>query len=145
MASGANNTFRQVGIATGIAGLGTVFQSQIQNHTLAALNSSEAGKAIVSHGGAQLQGALVGGGVREAMGSIPSPALRSVLLDAYQTGFAATLDHLMIIATVIAFIGSVASFVLVRQRDFVPSVAHGAPPAPATPQSAPLAPVPAPG
>ena len=29
MASGANNTFRQVGIATGIAVLGAVFQSQI--------------------------------------------------------------------------------------------------------------------
>ena len=37
MASGANNTFRQVGIATGIAGLGAVFQSQIQTQTLAAL------------------------------------------------------------------------------------------------------------
>ena len=37
MASGANNTFRQVGIATGIAGLGTVFQSQIESRTLSAL------------------------------------------------------------------------------------------------------------
>ena len=38
MASGANNTFRQVGIATGIAVLGAVFQSQIVAHTTAALN-----------------------------------------------------------------------------------------------------------
>ena len=37
MASGANNTFRQVGIATGIAGLGTVFQTQIEHRTLTAL------------------------------------------------------------------------------------------------------------
>ena len=37
MASGANNTFRQVGIATGIAVLGAVFQSQIVNHTTSAL------------------------------------------------------------------------------------------------------------
>ncbi len=29
MASGINNTFRQVGIATGIAGLGAVFQHQV--------------------------------------------------------------------------------------------------------------------
>ncbi len=29
MASGINNTFRQVGIATGIAALGAIFQSQI--------------------------------------------------------------------------------------------------------------------
>ena len=29
MASGINNTFRQVGIATGIAGLGAIFQSKV--------------------------------------------------------------------------------------------------------------------
>jgi EmrB/QacA subfamily drug resistance transporter len=33
MASGINNTFRQVGIATGIAALGAVFQDQIQSKT----------------------------------------------------------------------------------------------------------------
>ncbi len=38
MASGANSTFRQVGIATGIAGLGSVFQSQIQKKTMDALH-----------------------------------------------------------------------------------------------------------
>ena len=37
MASGANNTFRQVGIATGIAVLGAIFQSQIVSHTTSAL------------------------------------------------------------------------------------------------------------
>src|SRR2546428_641125 len=39
MASGVNNTFRQVGIATGIAGLGALFQSRIQSklHAPAAL------------------------------------------------------------------------------------------------------------
>ena len=124
MASGANNTFRQVGIATGIAGLGTVFQTQIQHHTLAALSGTPAGQAVVSHGGAALQGALAGGGVREAMTSIPSAASRAALLHAYRVGFSATLDHLMVIGAVIAFIGSIASFALVRQRDFVPSVAH---------------------
>ena len=71
MASGANNTFRQVGIATGIAGLGTVFQTQIQNHTLAALGSSAAGQAVVAHGGVALKSALAGGGVRQAMGCDP--------------------------------------------------------------------------
>ena len=32
MASGINNTFRQVGIATGIAALGAIFQSRIASH-----------------------------------------------------------------------------------------------------------------
>jgi EmrB/QacA subfamily drug resistance transporter len=127
MASGANNTFRQVGIATGIAGLGTVFQSQIESHTLSALRSSPSGQVVISHGGAALQGALAGGGVREVLPSIPSAPARAALLDAYRIGFSATLDHLMVIAAVIAFIGTIASFVLVRQRDFVPSM--GPPPA----------------
>ena len=34
MASGANATFRQIGIATGIAGLGAIFASQIQSKTI---------------------------------------------------------------------------------------------------------------
>jgi MFS family permease len=123
MASGANNTFRQVGIATGIAGLGTVFQTQIEHRTLAALNATPAGQAVVAHGGAALQGALVGGGVRDALPSIPSEASRQALLQAYRVGFSGTLNHLMVIGAVIAFAGSLAAFILVRQRDFVPSYA----------------------
>jgi EmrB/QacA subfamily drug resistance transporter len=123
MASGANNTFRQVGIATGIAGLGTVFQSQIESRTMSALSSTPAGQAVIAHGGAALQGALVGGGVRQAATAIPSAAYRDALLQAYRVGFSGTLDHLMVIGAIIALGGSVASFVLVRQRDFVPSVA----------------------
>ncbi len=123
MASGANNTFRQVGIATGIAGLGTVFQSQIQSRTLSALATTPVGQAVAAHGGAALRGALAGGGVHEVLGRIPSPAARTALLQAYRVGFSATLNHVLMIGAVIAFIGSVGAFALVRQRDFVPSVA----------------------
>ena len=63
MASGANNTFRQVGIATGIAGLGAVFQSQIQHKTLAGLGASPVGQEVLAHGGAALKGAIAGGAV----------------------------------------------------------------------------------
>jgi EmrB/QacA subfamily drug resistance transporter len=129
MASGANNTFRQVGIATGIAGLGTVFQTQIEHRTLTALSSSPAGQAVESHGGAALQSALAEGGVRQAVTTIPSQASRDALLQAYRVGFSGTLDHLMVIGAVIAFIGSLGAFILVRQRDFVPSVAPSADPA----------------
>ena len=57
MASGANNTFRQVGIATGIAVLGAVFQTQIIAHTTAALNKTADGVAVLHRGGAQLSAA----------------------------------------------------------------------------------------
>jgi hypothetical protein len=125
MASGANNTFRQVGIATGIAVLGAVFQSQILAHTTSALNKSAFGPAILQHGGARLQGAMAAGGVRDALPSIPTAAARQALLDAYQVGFSATLNHLMDIGAVVAFVGAICGFALVRQRDFI--IPTGAP------------------
>jgi predicted MFS family arabinose efflux permease len=46
MASGLNNTFRQLGIATGIAALGAIFQSKVGTHTFGdAGHLSEAAKA----------------------------------------------------------------------------------------------------
>jgi len=121
MASGANNTFRQVGIATGIAALGAVFQSQIQHATFAALSATPTGQEIIARGGTALKGALAGGGVREAAAAIPSPSARATLLDAYRHGFASTFDHLLLIGVVVAAVGSLCAFALVRQRDFVPS------------------------
>ena len=90
MASGANNTFRQVGIATGIAVLGAVFQSQIVAHTTAASDKSPYGAQIIHRGGAQLQAAMAGGGVRQAAASLPA-SVGNALLDAYHVGL---LHHL---------------------------------------------------
>ena len=126
MASGANNTFRQVGIATGIAVLGAVFQSQIVAHTTAALAKSPFGPEVLRQGGAQLQGAMSSGEVRQARGRPSrSPAARNALLQAYHSGFSVTLNHLMEIGAVVALVGAVCGFALVRQRDFV--VPTGAP------------------
>jgi predicted MFS family arabinose efflux permease len=57
MASGINNTFRQVGIATGIAGLGAIFQSQAS--FVAGLNEILLVGAFVAFAGAVLGIALV--------------------------------------------------------------------------------------
>ena len=134
MASGANNTFRQVGIATGIAVLGAVFQSQIVKYTSSALDKSAYGPEVLRRGGSQLQGALSSGEVRQVAGSIPVPAARQALLDAYHVGFSATLNHLMDIGAVVAFVGALCAFVLVRQRDFVvPTATVGTPGADGSP------------
>jgi EmrB/QacA subfamily drug resistance transporter len=119
MASGANNTFRQVGIATGIAVLGAVFQNQILSHTTTALQKSADGAAVLHRGGSELRGALSGGGVQQAAQHIPLASARNALLDAYHQGFSTTLNHLMIIGAIVAFVGAVSALVLVRQRDFV--------------------------
>jgi EmrB/QacA subfamily drug resistance transporter len=131
MASGSSNTFRQVGIATGIAALGALFQSQIRPRTLSALASSSDGRLVIAHGGGRLTQAVTAGAVRAVSSAIPSAGARHALLRAYAVAFTSTFDHLMAIAAVIAAVGSVAAFTLVRQQDFVPS--HGAPTAgPAT-------------
>jgi EmrB/QacA subfamily drug resistance transporter len=120
MASGVNSTFRQVGLATGIAGLGAIFQSKIQSDTLAALSSSASGRSVETHG--QLGTALASGQVRSVAGSLPASA-REALVSAYHVGFSNALNEILLIGVGIAAIGALGSFVLVRQRDFVPSFA----------------------
>jgi len=133
MASGANSTFRQVGIATGIAGLGSIFQTQIQHRTIAALGSTPAGQSVVAHGGAALQSAILGGAVHQVAAAIPSAAARQALVQAYRVGFSATLNEIMVIGAVIALVGSIGAYLLVRQSDFVPSFAPPAGPTPEPP------------
>jgi EmrB/QacA subfamily drug resistance transporter len=135
MASGANNTFRQVGVATGIAVLGAVFQSQIVSHTSSELSKSAAGTAVLHRGGPQLDAAMAAGQVREVAQSIPIASARNALIQAYHVGFSSTLNHLLDIGAVVAFVGAVGAFALVRQRDFVvptagPPTAHEAEPTP---------------
>jgi EmrB/QacA subfamily drug resistance transporter len=127
MASGANNTFRQVGIATGIAVLGAVFQSQIIAHTTAALNKTANGVAVLHQGASRLHGALSAGQVQQAAQHIPLAGPRNALVSAYHQGFSTTLNHLMIIGAVVAFVGAVCAVALVRQRDFVVPGTPGAP------------------
>ena len=54
-----------------------------------------------------------------ALPSIPTAAARQALLDAYKVGFSATLNHLMVIGAVVALVGAVCGFALVRQSDFI--------------------------
>ena len=63
MASGINNTFRQVGIATGIAGLGAIFQHDVVGKTTAALAPSAAGRQVLARTHDTLGAALVSGEV----------------------------------------------------------------------------------
>jgi predicted MFS family arabinose efflux permease len=128
MASGSSNTFRQVGIATGIAALGAVFQSQITHKVTAALLSTPAGRAAAVAHHAQLVTAFTSGQVRATVAAWPA-AQRTAVIDAYRIGFSSTLNHLLVISTVVAFIGAVSAFGLVRQKDFVPSGAPSPEPA----------------
>ncbi|MGH8981107.1 MAG: MFS transporter, partial [Acidimicrobiales bacterium] len=136
MASGANNTFRQVGIATGIAALGTIFASQIKTAVTSSLAATSVGRAVMSHAGASLATSLESGHVRTVTAHMPRGQAHALLV-AYQQGFAGAFDVISLVAAAIAFAGSLLAFVLVRERDFVVSQGHeGRPGGPASPEGA---------
>jgi EmrB/QacA subfamily drug resistance transporter len=135
MASGSSATFRQVGMATGIAGLGAIFLSQIRPDTAAALGTTPTGRLILARGGPRLWQAVTGGGVHEAAATLPEGA-RHTLISAYQAGFTTTFNHLMTIAMWTSLVGAIAALALVRQRDFIPSFSPADEPAAVPPPSA---------
>src|SRR4051812_19095302 len=113
MASGINNTFRQVGIATGIAALGAVFQSQITDK----LTSALAGTPGAAHASDIAQG-VSAGALKEVVAAVP-PQGRATVAQASREAFASGLNTLFVICAILALAGAVLAAVLVRQRDFV--------------------------
>jgi hypothetical protein len=65
--------------------------------------------------------------VHEYSQNIPVAGMRNALESAYHVGFSTTLNHLMIIGAVVAFVGAVGAVTLVRQRDYVVPGSPGAP------------------
>jgi len=118
MASGINSTFRQVGIATGIAGLGAVFQHSVTHGTTAALRSSGQAHQILAAAHGQLGTLLESGEVTQIAHSLSAGA-RTALEHSYRVGFTEAFTTIAIIAAVLALVGAVLAFVLVRSRDFV--------------------------
>jgi hypothetical protein len=123
MASGINNTFRQVGIATGIAGLGAVFQHDVTRNTTSALAGGP-GREVLRAAHGKLNTALVSGEVGQVAKALPKPA-RDALMHAYRVGFTQAFSSILLIGGCVALVGSVFAFALVRSRDFVAS--EGAP------------------
>jgi EmrB/QacA subfamily drug resistance transporter len=121
MASGINSTFRQVGIVTGIAGLGAVFAHQVTHTTTAGLAASGGSQAVRQAAHGQLSTLLQSGEVGRLLHAL-SPTARAALEHAYRVGFTEAFTTILVIAAAVALIGAVLAFVLVRSRDFVSSV-----------------------
>jgi EmrB/QacA subfamily drug resistance transporter len=118
MASGINSTFRQVGIATGIAGLGAVFQHSVTQGTTAALIADGHAREIVSAAHGRL-GTLLESGEVTRIAHTLSPAARNALEHSYRVGFTGAFTTIAAIAAAIALVGALLAFALVRSRDFV--------------------------
>lgn len=126
MASGVNSTFRQVGIATGIAALGSIFSNQVSSSVGAALRGTpQAAEAD------RVATAVTGGQIQAVLEAAP-PQARQTLADAATSSFVDALNHITTIAAIGAFVVGVACLFLIRQRDFVAQPGGAAAPAAAT-------------
>ena len=95
MASGINNTFRQVGIATGIAGLGAVFQDKIRS---------------------DLAGAPPGIAQAASSGQLRAQG-DPKLVQSVHVAFIAGLNEIVLVAAFLTFAGALLALLLVRQKD----------------------------
>ncbi len=108
MGSGINTTFRQVGIATGVAALGAVFQARVDAKLGELLPNAPDGLGeLVSSGGSQAVAAAVPPGTHERV------------IQASNEAFVAGFNEILLIAAVVSFAGAILGFLLVRSRDFV--------------------------
>jgi hypothetical protein len=99
VASGINDTFRQVGVAVGVAGLGAVFLARVQDHIAGLLpgTTSEQARGLAE--------AVSSGGLSGAPEAVAAAAR-----DGFLTGF----NEILLIGAAIAFAGSVLVLLLVR-------------------------------
>src|SRR4051794_34648584 len=110
MASGVNSTFRQVGIATGIAALGSIFSHQVAGSIAEKL----AGTPVAGQSG-RIADAITGGQVDAVIQRAPA-AVRPTLADAATSSFVDALNHIGLIAAVLAFTVGALCLVLIRQQ-----------------------------
>jgi predicted MFS family arabinose efflux permease len=104
VASGVNDTFRQVGIAAGTAAMGALFLARAQTKVSELLPGTSA---------AQARGLADG----VALGGLPNSTPAHVLAAARE-GFFAGFNEILFVAGIVAAAGAVAALILVSTREF---------------------------
>jgi EmrB/QacA subfamily drug resistance transporter len=114
MASGINSTFRQVGIATGIALLGTLFSNKVRQDVAARVP----GVPGLSGNGQQIAAAVQSGQIKTTIGQLPAH-VRGAVDMITRAAFTAGLDRILLVAAIIALVSGVVSLAAIRSKDFV--------------------------
>ena len=122
MASGINSTFRQVGIATGIALLGTLFSNNVKNEVLARV----AAVPGLSRSGPQIASAVQSGQIGNVIARLPEHARLAVGMIT-RAAFTAGLNRILLVAAVIALVSGAVSLAAIRGRDFAQQRQPGSP------------------
>jgi len=116
MAAGINTTFRQIGLAVGIAVYGSIFTSSLGR----GLRSALAPTPAMAHASAHITSLIKQGRVNEAFAGLSS-AQRGQLVGAIHSSFAGALNDVLWVGGILALVGAVAAATLIRSRDFVAS------------------------
>ena len=104
MASGINSTFRQVGIATGIAAWGAIFQHVVRDEFVR--DAARAGVSGAQQRGGEVADFIAFGGARRS----GNPQLARLGEQAFVNG----LNHLLLLAGLLALVGAALCAVLIR-------------------------------
>jgi EmrB/QacA subfamily drug resistance transporter len=135
MASGVNSTFRQVGVATGIAALGSIFSQRVSDAVRPELTAGHVPAQALDGLTAAISGGQVEPAARAAQQAAAAQGGPSAGQRAYElvhhvgtSGVVSSLNHITLIAAVIAFASGVLSLILIRQKDFVDRSGHEAAP-----------------
>jgi EmrB/QacA subfamily drug resistance transporter len=113
MASGISSTFRQVGIATGIALLGTLFSSQVKSYVTDHLP----GIPGVGDRGGQIATAVQSGTIKQTIASLPEGS-RARVGELTKAAFTSGLNEILLVGAIIALVAAVISFGTIRSKDF---------------------------
>jgi EmrB/QacA subfamily drug resistance transporter len=113
MASGISATFRQVGIATGIALLGTLFSKAVNDQVRARV----AAVPGLSHQGPRIAAAVQSGEIGHVIGQLPQQARQAVGVIT-RTAFTTGLNRILLVAAIIALVSGVVSLAAIRSKDF---------------------------
>ena len=104
MASGINSTFRQVGIATGIAAWGAIFQHVVRDEFVH--QAARAGVRGAGQRGGDVADFIAFGGARRSG--------NAQLAQLGEQAFVAGLNHILLLAGLLAFVGAALCAALLR-------------------------------
>jgi EmrB/QacA subfamily drug resistance transporter len=113
MASGINDTFRQVGIAVGVAVWGAIFLGRASGRVAALVAGTPASGGDRPR---QFVEALSGGRLGAAVRGLPQGTREAVVAATHQ-GFLTGLNSILEIGAAVAFAGAVLALWLVRERE----------------------------
>jgi hypothetical protein len=113
MASGINSTFRQVGIATGIALLGSLFSNKVRGDVVNMISAVPG----LSGRGPQIATAVQSGQIGSVISRLPASAQREVA-GITRTAFTSGLNQILLVAAIIALASGVVALAAIRTKDF---------------------------